>query len=353
VSGVSDTAERSKTLPGPGPGTSPRGGAGDTLRRVGVLFLSQREASVLVIGAVIFLYFTVSTPPFFTHDSFVNIAQYMAPYIIIGIGLVMLMVCGEIDLSIGFVWLLSPFVMHFFVDSGLPTILAIIVTVLLLSLVGVVNGFVTTFFGVPSLITTLGTGYIVYGYALTVSSAQQIDIPTQSLGIGHWFGYEAWSEIIWATVLVILFHILLTRTRWGLYTIAVGGNILGAREAGIKVNRIKMGNFMMSSSLAALAGILDAFKNNIIDPSAGGLPVVLVALAGVVIGGTAMLGGSGTVVGLWLGMLVLGVLNVGFDLRGISSNPYQMILGAAILLAMIANSYLSRLRNAGGLRRTR
>jgi simple sugar transport system permease protein len=332
-------------------GMSPGSGPSDMLRRVGVLFLRQREASILLIAAVIFTYFALSTPAFFTHSSFVNIAQYMAPYIIIGIGLVMLMVCGEIDLSIGFVWLLAPFVMHFFVDSGLPTILAIIVTVLLLSLVGLVNGFVTTFFGVPSLITTLGTGYIVYGYALTVSSAEQIDIPAQSLGIGHWFGYEAWSEIIWATALVVVFHILLTRTRWGLYTVAVGGNILGAREAGIKVNRIKIGNFMMCSSLAALAGILDAFKNSIIDPSAGGLAVVLVALAGVVIGGTAMLGGSGTVAGLWLGMLVLGVLIVGFDLRGISSNPYQMILGAAILIAMIANTYLSRLRSAGGFRR--
>jgi simple sugar transport system permease protein len=106
---------------------------------------------------------------------------------------------------------------------------------------------------------------------------------------------------------------------------------------------------MMTSSLAALAGILEAFKNNIIDPSAGNLPVLLVALAGVVIGGTAMQGGSGTMIGLWLGMLVLGVLQDGFNLRGISSNKYQIILGAAILVAMIANTYLTRLRSAGRL----
>jgi simple sugar transport system permease protein len=239
--------------------------------------------------------------------------------------------------------------MHFFVDSGVPTFLAIVISVLLLSVVGFVNGFVTTVFGVPSLITTLATGYIVYGYALTVSSAQQINLPEESLGLGRWFGAEAWSEIIWATVLVIIFQIILTRTRWGLYTISVGGNLLGAREAGIRVNRIKIGNFMMASSLAALAGILEAFKNNIIDPSAGNLPVLLVALAGVVIGGTAMQGGSGTMIGLWLGMLVLGELQDGFNLRGISSNKYQIILGAAILVAMIANTYLTRLRSAGRL----
>jgi simple sugar transport system permease protein len=147
----------------------------------------------------------------------------------------------------------------------------------------------------------------------------------------------------------LIFHVILTRTRWGLYTVSVGGNLLGAREAGIKTNRIKIGNFVMCSSLAAFAGILEAFKNDIIDPSAGGLPVLLVALAGVVIGGTAMLGGSGTMIGLWLGMLVLGILQDGFFLRGISSNEYLIILGAAILLAMIANTYLTRLRNAGRL----
>jgi len=125
--------------------------------------------------------------------------------------------------------------------------------------------------------------------------------------------------------------------------------LLGARESGIRVNRIKIGNFMLCAGLGALAGIIEAFKNNIIDPSAGLLAVVLVALAGAVIGGTAIAGGSGTMIGLWLGMLMLAILVEGFNLRGVSSNKFQIVLGAAILLAMIANTYLTRLRNAGRL----
>jgi simple sugar transport system permease protein len=347
MSDVSDTAERSPDTLGGANGPAARGRR--PLNTAAAVFLKQREASILLIAVVMFIYFATTTDKFFSHGSFVLIGQYMAPYTIIGIGLVLLMVCGEIDLSVGFVWLLAPYAMHFFVDSGLPTILAIVVTVLLLSVIGFVNGFVTTVFGVPSLITTLATGYIVYGYALTVSSAQQINLPTQSLGLGRWFGAAPWSEIIWATILVLIFHVLLTRTRWGLYTVAVGGNLLGAREAGINVNWIKIGNFMLASSLSALAGIMEAFKNDIIDPSAGNLAVLLVALAGAVIGGTAMQGGSGTVLGLWLGMLVLGELQDGFNLRGISSNKYQIILGFAILVAMVANTYLGRLRNAGRL----
>jgi simple sugar transport system permease protein len=347
MSDVSNTAERSPGIIGTSLNGRNRGPR--VLNRVSALFLNQREASITLIAVIVFVYFATTTSPFFTHGSFVNIAQYMGPYVIIGIGLVLLMVCGEIDLSVGFVWTLSPFVMHFFVDSGLPTFLAIVVTVLVLSLIGLLNGVVTTVFGVPSLITTLGSGYLIYGYMLTISSAQQINLPAQSVGIGHWFGSEAWSEIIWASVLVLLFHILLTRTRWGLYTVSVGGNLLGAREAGIKVNKIKIGNFMMCSSLGALAGILEAFKTDIIDPSAGQLTVVLVALAGAVIGGTAMLGGVGTMIGMWVGVLVLGELQDGFLLRGIGSNKYLMILGAAILAFMIVNTYLSRLRGSGRL----
>jgi simple sugar transport system permease protein len=351
MSDVSDTAERSPEVIGSPP--AGRGGAGAIASRAAALFLKQREASILLIAVILFIYFSITTTAgagFFSHGSFVNIAQYMAPYVVIGIGLVLLMVCGEIDLSVGFVWLLSPYAMHFFVDSGIPTFLAIVITVGLLGvIIGGINGIATTVFGVPSLITTLATGFIIYGYALTVSAAQQINLPQVSLGLGRWFGAEAWSEIIWATVLVLLFHTLLTRTRWGLYTISVGGNLLGAREAGIRVNRIKIGNFMLCSGLAALAGILEAFKNNIIDPSAGGLTVLLYALAGVVIGGTAMAGGSGTMLGLWFGMLVLGILYDGFNLHGISSNKLQIILGVAILAAMIVNNYLSRLRNAGRL----
>jgi simple sugar transport system permease protein len=348
MSDVSDTAERSPETIGTAPGG--RRGGPSVLSRAGTLFLKQREASVLAIAVVLFIYFAVTTHAFFSHGSFVNIAQYMAPYVIIGIGMVLVMVCLEIDLSVGFVWTLSPFIMRFFIDSGIPTFLAIVITVLILAIiVGGINGIVTTIFGVPSLITTLATGYIVFGYTLTVSSAQQVNVPPAALGLGHWFGSEAWSEIIWATALVLIFHVILTNTRWGLYTVSVGGNLLGAREAGIKVNRIKIGNFMICSGLGALAGIVEAFKNNIIDPSAGQLSVVLVAIAGAVIGGTSMSGGSGTMIGMWLGMLVLGILQDGFNLRGISSNEYLIILGAAILLAMIANTYLARLRGAGRL----
>ena len=151
MSDVSDTAEVSPETMGSAPVGRGRNGAGSIAGRAATLVLKQREASILVIGVVLFIYFAVTTTNFVSHGSFVNIAQYMAPYVIIGIGLVLLMVCGEIDLSVGFVWTLSPFVMKFFVDSGIPTFLAIVITVLVLGVViGGINGIATTVFGVPS-----------------------------------------------------------------------------------------------------------------------------------------------------------------------------------------------------------
>src|ERR1019366_2292031 len=133
--------------------------------------------------------------------------------------------------------------------------------------------------------------------------------------------------------------VILTRTRWGLHTVAVGGNLVGSSEAGIKVGRVKIGNFMLTSTLGAIAGILEAFRNSTIDPSAGQYNVMFYAVAAA--------GGSGPVLGAFLGMLVLAILQDGFGLLGISSNPFLIILGISILGAMVANSYLTRLRRAG------
>ena len=140
---------------------------------------------------------------------------------------------------------------------------------------------------------------------------------------------------------------MLTRTRWGLHTIATGGNQLGAREAGINVGRIKYGNFMITGVLGALVGLQTAFYINDIDPLAGGYQPMFYSVTAAVIGGTAMLGGSGTIIGAGIGAVALSTLIDGFEVVGISANVVQIVFGAAILGAMIANVQLTRLRERG------
>jgi hypothetical protein len=133
----------------------------------------------------------------------------------------------------------------------------------------------------------------------------------------------------------VVLHVVLRHTRWGLHTIAAGANEIGAREAGIRVTRLKIGNFVMCGVLAGFTGGLEAFRIGSIDPQAGGNQIMFLAVAAGVIGGTPLAGGSGTVIGGLIGAVVLGVLNDGFTLIGINAFVFNIILGAAILVAMI------------------
>jgi simple sugar transport system permease protein len=322
------------------------------LRDIGALLVRQREATVFIVDVLLIIYFgfisSTGRSAFFTHVNLVNLSQVAAQIIIISLGEVMLLICGEIDLSVGFIYQLSPFVMYFLIaDYHVPALLAILIALLSGVVIGWVNGFLTVALGLPSFIATLGTGFVINGIVLTTSHAEQVDIPKSAVSYGHWIGQDAWAEITWAIILTIIFHILLTRTRWGLHTVATGGNQLGAREAGVSVARIKYGNFMLTGVLGALVGLQVAFQTSIIDPTAGGYQPMFYAIAAAVIGGTAVLGGSGTIIGAFLGGIMLAVLTIGFEVIGISANPLPIIFGGAILIAMIANVQLTRLRERG------
>ncbi len=249
------------------------------------------------------------------------------------------------------VFALAPFLMYFAVEYyGIHPVLAILLALVASAAIGFANGFITVVLRVPSFVTTLGSLYGVMGIVLTTSHGYPAQIPAAAEGwVSQWFGAGDWSQLGWCLLVVALFHTVLTRTRWGLHTIAVGGNLLGATEAGIRAGRVKIGNFMIVSTLGGFAGVLDAFRVHTIDPNlGGGTGIMFTAVSAAVIGGTALAGGSGTVVGAFLGALVLAVLQNGMNLIGVSAYPYYLILGAAILVSMVANVYLSRLRRGGG-----
>jgi simple sugar transport system permease protein len=351
---MSETAEQRANIVGPQPGgPAPRGDPWAPLRKTGAVFVRQREATIFVVAVGLLVYFAVASSAFVSQSNIANLLSgFAAPIIILAIGEVLLLICGEIDLSVGFVFLFAPFLMHYLIDFyGVPVIPAILIALLLGVVVGWVNGFLTVTVGVPSFITTLGTGFILYGLTLTTSNAYPANVPGAALGIGKFFGSQnggyAWSAIIWAVVLVAIFHVVLTQTRWGLHTVAAGGNLLGASESGISVGRIKYGNFMICALLGALVGLQTAFYDVTIDPSAGGYTPMFYAVTAAVIGGTAMLGGTGTIIGAFLGAIVLATLQDGLSILGVSAYPLNIIFGGAILVAMIANVRLARLRAAG------
>jgi simple sugar transport system permease protein len=348
---VSETTEQTGRLIGePGGGPGPGSSVGDILRNWAGVFVRQREATIFVVAVALFVYFGVSdTSSFISQSNAINLfSAFAAPIIIISIGEVLLLICGEIDLSVGFIYTFAPFIMFFMNEYyGVPAWLSIVLALVFGLVAGLVNGFITVALGVPSFITTLGTGFILAGLALVLSHAEPHPLPPATLTIGKYLATDGWAQFIWAVILVAIFHVVLTRTRWGLYTISTGGNALGAREAGINIGRIKYGNFMITGLLGAFVGVQVAFYTNDIDPLAGGYQPMFYAVTAAVIGGTAMLGGSGTILGAFIGAIVLAALLDGFDVQGINANSVQIVFGAAILIAMVGNVQLARIRERG------
>ncbi len=310
------------------------------------ILLRRREASVLIVAIVLIVYFQSSNQAFLSPSNIRTVSQIVTPWAIVAAGEVMLLICGEIDLSVGNVFAFAPFIMYFTYHAGLPIWIGIIFALLLSAVVGLVNGLITVQLKVPSFITTLGTLFLLQGLTLVISQGFPSLIPNVG-GFNQVFGNNPYAEIIWAIAIVIVMQIVLSYTRWGLHTVATGDNLHGASETGINVNRVKVGNFILCSVFGGFVGILEAFRITSIDPLAGGTGVMFMAVAGAVIGGTSLMGGLGTIVGAFLGVLVLAILQDGFTLLGVSAFTFYLILGAAILIAMIFNVRLQLLREAG------
>jgi simple sugar transport system permease protein len=371
MSSTSTPGQASAQAPAPAGARARRPGAGELARR----FLTLREGSIIVVTILAALYFTVKTDTFFTHANFVTLLPYFAPFAILAVGEVMLMVAGEIDLSIGSVYLFAPFMFYEFNQAGLPLIPCLILALLCCAVIGIINGIFTEVIGVSSFITTLGMLLAVGGLTLIISHAAPVAMPgaevtSKTINVTHIvngqkvtlpehvnqvgtfaniFGAGKYSELIWALLIVGAVQVLLSLTRWGLYTVSVGGNKLAAAEAGINVRMTVIRNFVLCSMLAGFVGVLEATRSTSITPdTAGASETMFRAVSAAVIGGTLLLGGEGTAIGALFGALFLGILRDGLTLEGVNADYLDFILGIAILVAMVINVYVGRVRKGSG-----
>jgi simple sugar transport system permease protein len=270
----------------------------------------------------------------------------------------MLLICGEIDLAVGRVYALAPAIVYVVSSderNGLPIWVGMIAALAVSGAVGLVNGAITTFLRVPSFITTLGMLFLLNGITLHLLEGTQVFMPGGDT-FKDIFGsqpdeYVLYfnSEFFWALGIVLALQFVLTWTRWGLHTVATGGNLIGASEVGISVRAVKIGNFVLANVLAGFAGILDSTRITTIVPLQGGPDLMFIAIAGAVIGGTSLFGGSGSVIGGFIGVAVLVILRTGFNIIGVSAFTFDLIIGIAIIASMIVNVQVARLRNLGRL----
>ncbi len=317
--------------------------------------IAKPEFGPLVLLVVMIAVFTAINPAFASITNIGNALTFTVELGLIALAMTLLMTAGEFDLSVGSVFGFAPVVMWAFFNAGiLPLPVAFVVALLIALGIGLVSGLFVTRLGIPSFLVTLGMLLVVRGSALWLTSGfpqRTWDAGEQWLAevlVGDFFigGLRIYMSLIWFILLAITLHLLLTRTRFGNWIQATGGNPGAARNRGVPTKRVKVILFMLSSAMAAFAGIISSIRVSAANPNSGtGYELEVIAM--VVIGGTVLTGGRGTIIGTVLGVLILRLMRNGIVLIGVPGLAYNIFIGAIILGMMALHAALERRHNAG------
>ncbi|MBN9433958.1 MAG: ABC transporter permease [Bosea sp.] len=271
---------------------------------------------------------------FLTANNLVNIVQQTAPITIMAIGMVFVLTSGEIDLSIGSVVAIAALVAAV-VMRTMPWPVGVAAGLGAGALIGLVNGALVAYVRLPSFLVTLASMGLLAGVGRWLTNLQSVpvtnDVYTAIFGAGALFGIP--SLILWTVIGVAVGHFVYRETPFGAHVLATGDNPRAARAAGINVDRLRLGVLVLSSMTAALAGLLYAGRLHGARYTLGETDLLTV-IAAVIVGGTRLNGGTGTVVGALIGSLMMGMLNNGLILMGLSVAEQMMVRGLIILAAV-------------------
>ncbi len=322
--------------------------------RVRVRVGRSPEAVALITFLAVFLFFAIRAPHFLTSLSLADIATFASTMGIIVVGVSLLMIAGEFDLSVGSNFAVASYVWAILMNARVPPLVAMGIAVLCSTILGFLNGLIVVRSGLPSFIVTLGT---MLGYRGIVRAIGHSDFAKYTTSRPFLFdflnapiaflnnllakGTNLRVSIIWFVVIAAVATFILMRTRLGNWIFAAGGNAGAALEQGVPVKRVKLMTFALVGLLVGLAGVIEFAMRTSVDP-ARGEGWELTAVAACVIGGVSLNGGVGTVVGAGIGMLLLMSLQEGLVLMGESVDVFQAIAGLILILAVIFNLYLSR-----------
>ncbi|MDR1953815.1 MAG: ABC transporter permease [Clostridiales Family XIII bacterium] len=298
---------------------------------------------IAFVAVFIFFSFWLNDKGFISVNNILNITRQTAMITIMAVGMTFVIGAAQIDLSIGSTAALSSLTCALLLSTTNSIVLSIGGAILLGIVIGAINGWLVTKFAIPSFLVTLGMMGIVRGSAMWLTNTAAVPISNKGFsavfGVGNVFG-KIPVLLIWTIIFVVLGAILLNKMPYGKKTLATGGNEVAASFSGININRIKLGAFIMSGALSAFAGILYAGRMQ-----AGrytfGEGDEMSAIAAVILGGTSLAGGTGSIIGALVGSLLMGMINNGLILGGLSVSQQTIVRGIIIILA-VALSNISR-----------
>ncbi len=306
--------------------------------------LQWNKYMVYIVFVVVFILFsiTLSEKGFLSTNNLMNVLRQTAMISIMAVAGTFIIAAGQIDLTVGAVAAMSAMIVSLVLQSTNSIALALVCGLGFGLLIGAFNGFLVTKLRLPSFLATMGMMSAIRGTAMWITDTAAVPIKnttfTSIFGIGNVFGISV--LILWTIVFYIIGIIVFNKTPFGRHVLATGGNELSAKYSGVKTQRIKLAIFIISGVVAAFAGILYAGRMQAGRFSFGDGDEMSV-IAAVVLGGTAMSGGTGSVIGALVGSILMGVINNGLILGGLTS-AQQTIVRGLIIVAAVALSNVTQ-----------
>ncbi len=292
---------------------------------------------VYIFFAVVLLFFsvTIGDKGFLSVMNLFNIARTTAMITVIAVAMTFVISAGELDLSVGSTAALAALTCALVMQAGYPWPAAVIAALLAGMAVGSLNGFFVTVIGIPSFLVTLGMMQFIRGLDMRITYTNPVSILDQTFnalfGAGKIGGVP--SLLIWSVVVAVLGHVVLKYTGFGRAVLATGGNRMAAEYSGVKTRRIKFAVFLISGAAAALAGMLYSGMMQTARFNFGE-GAELMAIAAVILGGTSLFGGKGSILGTFAGSLLIGTINNGLIIMGLDVSEQMMVSGGIIILAV-------------------
>ena len=297
---------------------------------------SNNVLGIVIALVALCLDLAIASPVFLTSSNFLNVFQQISINFVVAVGMTFVIISGGIDLSVGSNIALSGLLMGILMKNyNVPVIITILACILFSGVIGLVNGALISFLDLPPFIATLGMMSIVRGAAYTVTAGQPIyTFPAGFTAIsGRVAGIPVWSTLIMLAVILLGWYIL-KYTRMGRFTYAIGGNENCAKLSGINLKKVKCFVYVVSGLCCGVAALLLSSRlDSAVPTNADGQEMD--AIAAVVIGGTSMTGGEGSMIGTLIGILIIGIIANGLNLLGVAQGPQKMVKGLIIVVAVI------------------
>lgn len=317
------------------------------MRRLVKLAMQKPElASAMLLLVLVVLFQIRSEGVFLSVNNVRGFLGLLPETALVAVGVTLLMISGEFDLSVGSVFALMPMTMAVLVVAGWPFWAAVAVGLMLCAVIGFLNGWLTIRFDIPSFITTLGMLFMARSLTVVISGGFPPRIKPGEVPSWIFVGFLddgglIRASVLWFIAIAIVISLLLSRTNFGNWVRATGGFLPAASAMGIPTGKVKIACFMICSVLAGFAGMIQSLRLNSFLPSIGE-GMELQAVAAAVIGGTSLAGGVGSIIGGLIGAILIRVIDNGMVMSQIDSNWFKFAIGALTIFAVVGNAWLRR-----------